>query len=255
MIILNSPKPKRFGRYIFLGLLMICALGILFSGAVDFGKLRSAWDDPERIALFNAGMQIVAGMIGMIGMAWKLTEQLTVGDPLQRLVATEETLAIKTIGKRIIFLKRRDCIALSHDGYGLVMADGKRHKVHAYGARRETVDAFLASLYELWWPRLTHKEVRDYLKPGNPRRSPMRFLPIYLLMLAPILILRLRLEHAFRDSMAIMLGTIIVTCILGIRENRRVREAILKNQFPLRDHPEDSPETDCAVEVYEHADK
>lgn len=179
MIVLSSPKPLKVTRIFSVSVGILAALGIVFTGLVAFTQLPEAWQNPDRWALCLVILQLIMGLLGTFGAVWQLTSQITVGNPRQCLAATEETLAIKTVRKPILFLKRRDCIALAFDGKTLVMADGKAHVIHVYGAKAESVEAFIDSLYELWWPGLTRAEVRTYLREIAPPKSKWRMLPLF----------------------------------------------------------------------------
>lgn len=235
MIILSSPPPKKAARRFFLCLTILGALGLLMKGAVDFGQLPEAWSDPDRLAVLNIVMGIAMGLAGMAVAAWQIVHHFTGPEPLQRLVATEETLAIKTLGKPTLFVKRRNCIALSHDGSILVLNDGSRVSIHAYGAEKREIDTFIRSLYELWWPGLTRAEVQAYLKQREPRIWPLLFLPIATIPLLALVIINLDSRDSVLTLTAILLGTIIVSFAFICWCFYRVQTSIAGNQYPIQD--------------------
>ena len=233
MIVLSSPPPKKFSRYFSIGVGIVAASGIVFTGVVAFTQLPDAWQDPDRAALYSVLLQILMGLVGISAAAWQITQQLTVGDPRQCLVATEETLAIKTVRKPIIFLKRRDCIALAMDGKALVMADGTIHAFYVYGAKADNILAFVDSLYELWWPGLTRAEVREYLTAITPPRSKWRMLPLYGFLIPLLLIPSFYMWESFWIPITLFAITMICFALLSARvllQRAREAEAI---RFPL----------------------
>ncbi|MBL7645239.1 MAG: hypothetical protein JNK74_03510 [Candidatus Hydrogenedentes bacterium] len=235
MIVLSSPPPRKAARQFFLSLTILGALGLLIKGAVDFGQLPEAWSDPDRLAVFNIVIGIAMGLAGMAAAAWQIVHHFTGPEPLQRLVATEETLAIKTLGKPILFVKRRNCIALSHDGSILVLNDGSRVVVHAYGADKREMDAFLRSLYELWWPRLIRADVQAYLKQREPRIWPLLFLPIATTPLFTLVIINLDSRDSVLTLTGILFGALIASFGFIGWCFYRVQISIARNQYPLHD--------------------
>ncbi len=240
MIVLSSPPPRKAARRFFLCLTILGALGFLLRGAVDFGQLPEAWNNPDRLAVLNIVMSIAMGLAGMAAAAWQIVLHFTGPEPLQRLLATEETLAIKTLGKPVLFVKRRNCVALSHDGSIVILNDGSRVSVHAYGVEKTNKDAFLGSLYDLWWPGLTRADVQAYLKQREPRIWPLLFLPIFAMPLLALVIINLDSRDSVLTMAGILWGTLITSfgfigwCLF------RVQTSIARNQYTLHDandHP------------------
>ena len=240
MIVLSSPPPRKAARRFFLCLTILGALGLLLKGAVDFSQLPEAWSNPDRLAFFNVLFGLSAGLLGVALLARQIRHSLTTSEPLQRLVVTEETLAIKTLGKPVLFVKRRNCVALSHDGSIVILNDGSRVSVHAYGADKTAKDAFLGSLYDLWWPGLTRADVQAYLKQREPRIWPLLFLPIVTMPLLALAIINIDSRDSVLTLAGILWGTLTASfgfigwCLY------RVQTSIARNQYPLHDandHP------------------
>jgi len=233
MIVLSSPKPRKITRMYSVSVGILAALGIVFTGVMGFTQLPDAWQDPDRAALYLVLLQIFMGLVGIFAAVWQITQQLTVGDPRQRLVATEETLAIKSIRKPAIFLKRRDCIALAMEGKALVMADGTIHPLYVYGAKADNILAFIDSLYELWWPGLTRAEVREYLTAITPPRSRWRILPLYGFLIPLLFVPSAYMWESIWIPIALFMIAMICFSLLSARvllQRTREEEAI---RFPL----------------------
>ena len=240
MIVLSSPPPRKAARRFFLCLTILGALGFLLKGAVDFGQLPEAWNNPDRLAVLNIVMSIAMGLAGMAAAAWQIVHDFTGPEPLQRLVATEETLAIKTLGKPTLFVKRRNCAALSHDGSIVILNDGSHVSVHAYGADKREIDTFIRSLYELWWPGLIRADVQAYLKHREPRIWPLLFLPIATIPLLALVIINLDSRDSVLTLTGILFGALIASFGFIGWCFYRVQISIARNQYPLHDandHP------------------
>lgn len=238
MIVLSSPKPRKFARALFIGIAIVVELTLLSIGVIVAGKLPDAWNNPDPLALSNILFQISWVLLGMTIIASKIVQLCTRLVPLQRLVATEETLAIKTLGKPVLFVKRRNCVALSHDGSIVILNDGSRVAVHAYGVDKREQDAFLRSLYDLWWPGLTRADVQAFLKQREPRIWPLLFLPIVAMPLLALIIINLNSNDSLFTLTAILLGTL--TASFGFMGwcFYRVQTSIARNQYPLHDAKE-----------------
>lgn len=238
MIVLSSPSPRKLSLYSSIGCGILAALGIVFTGVVAFTQLPEAWQNPDRSELCWVILQIGMGLIGISAAAWQITQQLTVGDPRQCLVATEETLAIKTVNKPMLFLKRRDCIALALEGKALVMADGTIHAFQVYGTKADNIEAFIDSLYELWWPGLNRAEVRQYLTAITPPRSKWRMLPLYRFLIPVLFVASVYMWESIWIPIALFGITMICFALLSARvllQRAREEESLL---YPLVDSDE-----------------
>jgi len=218
----------------------VVELILLSIGVIAFGKLPGAWNNPDSLALFNILFQIFWILLGMAMVASKIVQLRTRVVPREYLVATNETLAIKTVVKPIVFVRRRDCVALSHNGFMLLMADGRRHYIHACGVDIREMESFLAKLYDLWWPGLTRAHVQAHLKQREPRIWPLLFLPIVTMPLTGLIIVNLDSKDSLLSLTIILLSTIMVAFGFIAWCFYRVQISIARNQYPLHDandHP------------------
>lgn len=175
----------------------------------------------------------MTGILGLLGVAWHFRHQLAGAPPLRCVVATKETLAIKNAGKPAFFAKRRECVALTHDGYLLVFANGSRLAIHVHGASRRESDAFLASLYELWWRGLSIAEVQAHLTRSQPRIWPLLFMAILTIPAMALAVPRLDSTASLLAISSVVLGTLGASFAFMIWCFGRVRKRMETNQYLL----------------------
>lgn len=168
MLALKSPAPSRLRRQFILASQIGGAVLAACVGALSFAQLVEAWRDAEHGDLVGAALTLFLAIVGMIATGSKIGAAVAGGARRKGIFATWDTLAMKTEGAPAAFYRRCDITALGHDGALLEQRNGDNALIAIPGVGRVETDAFLAKLYDLWWPGVALPAVQEYLRETKP---------------------------------------------------------------------------------------
>lgn len=169
MIVLNGKTPSNPLKTKGISRLLPGALFLLY---LVMGTPLALYNvtDPSKITYQRvfAGLELVLSLAALLVLAVCLYLLFRRTNKRQRLIATPNTLSIQREGERATFINRHECASIADYGYTLILQDNRRIGIAAEGTTLESMEAFLESLYALWWPDITLVTVRKQLDDTRP---------------------------------------------------------------------------------------
>lgn len=242
MIVLRSKPTSTAGRIFWMVCAVLAGMTLLLQGALQFGEILRNWDELEVGDLVSASFQVLFGILSISLAAREFIDRLYNGDSRQCVVATANTLAIKTHGKPIQLIKRDDIVALSTEGRVFIRYDDTAYLITVANTHIMEQDAFLNQLYALWWPGLRRDDVKAYLKQIQPAHPAVGCVFFPLTFAATLLIPSVRLWDNIWIPIALLCVLFICILAMGWFMIRRQFRAHANWRYPLYDETDEFAE-------------